>query len=93
MGSVGVKIGFMLRGGAEVYCRPGGGTKLWDSAGPEAILTAAGGTMTDLDGAPLDYMAESIRNPRGILATVGVRHGLSVARASKLFPKNLGKSE
>jgi 3'(2'), 5'-bisphosphate nucleotidase len=93
MGSVGVKIGFMLRGGAEVYCRPGGGTKLWDSAGPEAIVTAAGGVMTDLDGASLNYTGKSIRNARGILATVGVDHAKSVARASKLFSNNPEKSE
>lgn len=90
MGSVGVKIGFMLRGGAEVYCRPGGGTKLWDSAGPEAILTAAGGTMTDVDGGTLNYAGKSIRNARGILATVGLDHAKVVAKSTNLFR---GKSE
>ena len=47
----------------------GTGVKLWDTCGPEAILRAAGGRFTDLDGAPIDYARGSLRLENGLVAT------------------------
>jgi 3'(2'), 5'-bisphosphate nucleotidase len=50
-------------------------THEWDACGPEAILRAAGGTVTDLDGLPLRYNKELTPTPRGIVASNGPLHG------------------
>src|SRR5688572_1767640 len=53
-GSLGIKVGLICDRQAEVYVQ-GRGTSLWDTCGPEAILRAAGGKMTDFLGAPFRY--------------------------------------
>ncbi|MCC6623683.1 MAG: 3'(2'),5'-bisphosphate nucleotidase CysQ [Deltaproteobacteria bacterium] len=47
--SVGVKVGRVARGLAEVYPATHG-LSVWDIAGPIAVLEEAGGRMTDLEG-------------------------------------------
>ncbi len=52
--SVGVKVWRMISGHAGLYVHP----RLlaeWDAAAPAAVLQAAGGTVTDLTGAPLRF--------------------------------------
>src|SRR5690606_16214838 len=49
-GSVGVKVARLARGQADLYVHAGLGMKRWDTCAPEAILRAAGGKLTDLDG-------------------------------------------
>jgi 3'(2'), 5'-bisphosphate nucleotidase len=73
IGSVGLKIGLVAENLRDLYVYTGGRTKIWDTCGPEAILVAAGGTVTDMDGRPLDYGAE-LYNRRGILASNGPLH-------------------
>jgi 3'(2'), 5'-bisphosphate nucleotidase len=73
IGSVGLKIGLVAENLRDLYVYTGGRTKIWDTCGPEAILVAAGGTVTDMDGKPLDYGAE-LYNRRGILASNGPLH-------------------
>ena len=68
-GSVGVKVSRVVTGVAEIYVHAGKGVKLWDTAGPEAILVAAGGRFTDLDGQLIDYAARDISLPNGLVAT------------------------
>ncbi|WP_106394317.1 3'(2'),5'-bisphosphate nucleotidase CysQ family protein, partial [Enhygromyxa salina] len=48
--STGVKVSMVARGEAEIYAHPTAGTKLWDSAAPQALLHAAGGRLTDMRG-------------------------------------------
>lgn len=77
-GSVGVKVGLVIAGEAHGYLHPQAGTSLWDCAGPEAVMVAAGGVFTQPDGQPIDYAAAcdaaAVRagrhpdNPAGILA-------------------------
>jgi len=43
-------------------------SSLWDACGPEAILHAAGGRFTHVDGSAIDYRAADMTNHRGILA-------------------------
>ncbi len=82
-GSVGLKIGIIARGEADVYLEPGPYTKRWDSCGPEAILRAAGGTLTTILGEPLVYgggpspsggVGEQLANRHGLLASNGFCH-------------------
>lgn len=68
-GSVGLKIGLIAAGEADVYLHPSPGTSLWDCCAPEAIVLAAGGHFSAADGAPIAYQhPESVGNPRGVLA-------------------------
>lgn len=72
-GSVGLKVARVAEGAADVYVHGGHGLALWDACGPEAILLAGGGRMSDLDGAPLDYRGPMALQ-RGIVATNGLLH-------------------
>jgi 3'(2'), 5'-bisphosphate nucleotidase len=49
-----LKFGLIARGEADLYPRVGP-TSEWDTAAGHAILAAAGGAVTTLDGAPLAY--------------------------------------
>lgn len=49
-----LKFCLIARGEADLYARLGQ-TSEWDTAAGQAILTAAGGSVTTLDGAPLAY--------------------------------------
>ncbi len=69
MGSIGLKIGFIGKGGADLYMEPGPYTKAWDACAPEAILRGAGGCFTDIHGNPIQYGTNEIRNLHGVLAT------------------------
>ena len=79
-GSVGVKVGLIAAGERDVYLNPDGHCKLWDTCAPEAILREAGGTMTDLHGAPLVYDdAARLQLDRGIVASNGACHEALIA--------------
>jgi 3'(2'), 5'-bisphosphate nucleotidase len=66
-GSVGLKIGMVADGEADLYVHLSDKASVWDTCGPEAVLRAAGGRFTDLEGAPFLY-AGQVRASRGILA-------------------------
>ena len=59
MGSIGCKIASIVRGESDIYISlslPGKSSpKDWDFAAPEAILKAAGGSITNLDNKELSY--------------------------------------
>jgi 3'(2'), 5'-bisphosphate nucleotidase len=61
-----LKFGMIAAGEADLYVRFGI-TNMWDTAAGDAILTAAGGAVTTIDGAPLRYApsaeGSSWRNP------------------------------
>jgi 3'(2'), 5'-bisphosphate nucleotidase len=52
----------IAEGAADFYPRFGP-TMEWDTAAPEAVVIAAGGTMTDIDGAPMRYGKPGWGNP------------------------------
>ena len=61
-------------GEADVYLRlptrPGYEEKVWDHAAGLAVVEAAGGRVTDLDGRPLDFTAgRTLAANRGVVAT------------------------
>ena len=74
----------MAEGTRDLYVYPGSQTKIWDSCGPEAILTAAGGKMTDSDGNALCYTNLSLHNPRGLVASTGLVHAQALAAVADL---------
>lgn len=75
-GSVGLKIGLVAERRADLYLDPSAYTSAWDTCGPEAILSGAGGRMTDLAGAPIRYGQAELRNRKGLLGTNGACHDL-----------------
>jgi 3'(2'), 5'-bisphosphate nucleotidase len=52
----------LAEGAADRYIRLGR-TMEWDTAGPEAVLTAAGGSLRLMDGGPLPYEKPDWANP------------------------------
>ena len=54
-GGCGNKILMVLRGEMDTYVYPSKGTKKWDTCAGEAIVRAAGGTLTDIHGKEIDY--------------------------------------
>lgn len=74
VGSTGVKSSMVARGEAELYLHPSQKTRLWDSCAPQAILEAAGGHLTGIDGSRIDYQRGPMYHPAGLLATRGINH-------------------
>jgi 3'(2'), 5'-bisphosphate nucleotidase len=86
VGSVGLKLGLIARGERDLYVNPSSRSSVWDTCGPEAILTEAGGRLTDLYGRPLEYAHKDVRNRNGLIASNGVVHDAVLARLAPLFP-------
>jgi 3'(2'), 5'-bisphosphate nucleotidase len=85
VGSAGLKGAEIATGRADIYVGPGRAGKRWDVCAVDAIVTAAGGRLTDALGGPFDYRDANLTNERGILATNGFLHDLvleHVARAT-----------
>ena len=78
IGSVGLKVGALATGDAELYVHISQHTKEWDSCAPHAILEQAGGVLTDLAGEPIRYNREVVANKTGLLASNGLVHEESV---------------
>jgi 3'(2'), 5'-bisphosphate nucleotidase len=66
-GSVGLKIGALVDGEADVYATDSRHIKVWDTAAPAAILASAGGAMTAMSGTELRYDGAVIHDD-GVLA-------------------------
>lgn len=83
-GSVGLKVGLIVDGRADLYVEPSANTWAWDTCGPEAILRAAGGSMSDMRGAPLRYDPAALRNAAGVAASNGACHAGALAALARL---------
>jgi 3'(2'), 5'-bisphosphate nucleotidase len=73
------KYGAVAMGHADVYVRPRNRPdyreRVWDHAAGAAVVTAAGGRVTDLDGLDLDFSHGSrLDENRGVLVTNGPLH-------------------
>lgn len=73
LGSAGLKGARVAEGSADIYLSPGMAGKRWDACAIDAIVTAAGGLLTDGTGQRLDYAGE-LDNSSGLLATNGILH-------------------
>ncbi len=80
LGSAGLKGAEVAQGSAEAYVETGPGTKRWDACAIDALVTAAGGRVTDTLGAPIDYRGPDLANRRGLLVTNGLLHEAILAR-------------
>ncbi len=73
------KYAAVAHGAAAVYLRQpvkkGYREKIWDHAAGFAVIEAAGGRVTDLNGKALDFsQGQTLANNRGVLATNGPLH-------------------
>lgn len=84
VGSVGVKLCLIAMGARDLYVNPTAKTKSWDTCAPEAILAGAGGRLTDLFGAPIEYR-EELAHRRGLVASNGHVHAEVVGKLGPLF--------
>lgn len=73
-GSVGLKVGLIVRKLADLYVHPSPGCKEWDLCAPHALLEAAGGQMTDCWGNELHYNKRDVRAHNGLVASNGKAH-------------------
>jgi 3'(2'), 5'-bisphosphate nucleotidase len=74
------KYGVVARGGAEIYLRMPTRAdyqeKIWDHAGGVLVVEEAGGQVSDITGAPLDFtLGRTLANNRGVVVTNGLLHG------------------
>ena len=76
VGSIGCKIGTILRGDSDIYLSLSGKTapKHWDLAAPEIVLRAAGGQFTHADGKLLNYDATDFSQKGCLIASNGLDH-------------------
>lgn len=84
VGSVGLKLCLIALGVRDLYVNPAAKTKAWDSCAPEAILVRAGGRLSDVFGAPIDYRGE-LAHRRGLIASNGRIHDEVTAKLAPLF--------
>ena len=78
------KHAMLAAGMGEIYLRlvpePNFREKLWDHAAGYAIVTEAGGRVTDIHGQPIDWIAGTrMVNNRGVLMTNGYLHDAVLA--------------
>lgn len=87
VGSVGLKLCLIAAGARDLYVNPAAKTKAWDTCAPQVILHAAGGQLTDLYGAAIDYRAADIAHRCGLVASNGVLHERVLEQLGALFPR------
>ena len=80
MGSAGLKGAEVARGSADAYVDTGAKTKRWDVCAVDALVTAAGGRVSDVTGTPIDYRARILANERGLVVSNGLVHEAIVTR-------------
>ena len=85
IGSVGLKVAELALASADVYVSPSSKTHEWDACGPEAILKAAGGRVSDSLGAPLRYNKTQTNTPNGIVGSNGLLHDACLASIRAVF--------
>ena len=74
MGSAGLKGTLVAAAEVEAYIAPGYAGQRWDACAADALVTAAGGKLTDTYGDAIDYRAASLSNDRGLIASNGYVH-------------------
>jgi 3'(2'), 5'-bisphosphate nucleotidase len=79
------KYAILASGAGDAYFRlispkmPDYKERIWDQAAGSIVCEEAGGTVTDLDGKPLDFtQGRTLANNRGILATNGKVHAAAL---------------
>lgn len=83
--SVGVKVGLIIERQCDLYIHTSPHTKQWDTCAPEAVLSEAGGRMTDLFGGPMRYNVPDVQNHNGLVASNGAAHASIIEQLSPLL--------
>jgi 3'(2'), 5'-bisphosphate nucleotidase len=73
MGGAGLKASIVAAGEAQLYVHLAPAGKLWDACPCEAILSAAGGVLTDGRGRPIDYRGR-LELDDGVIAGAPTAH-------------------
>ena len=93
MGSIGCKIGSILRGKSDIYIclsLPGKSSpKDWDFSAPQAILKTAGGAITNLDNEELSYGKNNFEQGGIIVASNNneLMHGTICSQIKEIIKK------
>src|SRR5262245_3278210 len=74
MGSAGLKGALVAEGNVDGYLAVGTAGKHWDACATDALVSAAGGRVSDLSGRPIDYRSEELELSHGLLAANPVLH-------------------
>ncbi|HTM46163.1 MAG TPA: 3'(2'),5'-bisphosphate nucleotidase CysQ [Polyangiaceae bacterium] len=85
MGSVGLKFCMIANQNADLYINPTAGAKAWDTCASAAILTSAGGQVSDVFGTPLLYRDPELWHTRGIVASNGFLHASAIGATRAVF--------
>lgn len=80
MGSAGLKGSHVADNSADAYLALGPAGKHWDACAMDAVVSAAGGRVTDARGEPLDYRSPELELEHGILAANPALHRSLVSR-------------
>jgi 3'(2'), 5'-bisphosphate nucleotidase len=86
LGSAGLKGAQVAEGLADAYVDSGRGTKRWDACAVDALVTAAGGRVSDVTGAPIDYRGSTLANERGLVVSNGLTHEAILTTLARLAP-------
>jgi 3'(2'), 5'-bisphosphate nucleotidase len=73
-GSSGLKAALVAVGVHDVYFQPAPAGMRWDACASEALVDAAGGACSAIDGGRIDYASGELVNSGGLLATNGRLH-------------------
>jgi len=86
LGSAGLKGAQVAEGVAEAYVDTGASTKRWDACAIDALVTAAGGRVSDVTGASIDYRGPTLANERGLVVSNGLTHEAILAKLARHVP-------
>jgi 3'(2'), 5'-bisphosphate nucleotidase len=74
MGSAGLKGALVAEASADAYLAMGVAGKQWDACAMDALVSAAGGKVSDLRGEPLDYRSAELELSHGLLVANPLLH-------------------
>ncbi len=88
LGSAGLKGAMVAEGKADAYLSTGRAGKRWDACALDALVTAAGGSVSDSEGRPIDYLGPSLANDRGLVASNGALHQVLLGKLAATSATN-----
>jgi 3'(2'), 5'-bisphosphate nucleotidase len=86
MGGAGLKSAQVAEGLAEAYIETSASTKRWDACAADALVTAAGGRVSDTMGTSIDYRGAALENEHGLVVSNGFTHEAILARLRRRCP-------
>ncbi len=90
MGSMGLKVAAVAEGRADVYVNLSGKSSLWDVAGPQAILEAAGGRLSGLEAGTPAYVPAPLAIAHPVVASNGQVHDQVQRGVARVFGRSGG---